>query len=491
MGIPSELLTVRDPGLGLVEQSDNAVFLFGCSSLGNNNEVKAISSPKAAVDSFGQGPMVEDLAYILSVAGGPVYACKLQGTVAGVATAVTKTPFSTSTGTITVAGAPYDRYVVYIEVTLTGALGVGKFRYSLDYNKAKTFSEELTIPSGGTYAIPNTNMTLTFVPGGGPIIFERYDYHTFTAAAPHYSTTEMAAGFVAMSTFLSVTPGIDAKIVVFSGRNATGSAAATLFGALSVQLAAQTTTYKYMRAIIDAGSGDTKTNVKTAFAAVADARICAVYGDADIISGKPFAGFGGPLRCAYSALAGRAARSLISTDLARFSSGPLSGVLGISHDEFITEEMDAAKISTLRTWPAVPGYFVTNARLKSAAGSDYVYWQHGRIMDIACSTTAAAQLQFISMGVLVKADGSIDDSEAERLEALVEDPLNNALLAPKNVEGTAGHCSAVGYSIDRTNNILTSFTLQSTVAVRPFGYIKNITTELGFAANVGGVTDGV
>ncbi len=201
---------------------------------------------------------------------------------------------------------------------------------------------------------------------------------------------------------------------------------------------------------------------------------------------KPSAALGAPKRRLLVAAAARAQRELISTDLARVASGPLTGVIEMSRDEFATQTMDNAKITTSRTMPLSQGFFLTNARMKSPTGSDFKYWQHRRIMDTACRTVAQAQVQFLSASVPVNGNGTIDEAEAKRLEAIVTEALKVALVDPKNVEGRPSHVSDFKYSIDRTNNVLTSETLQTKVAVRPFGYPKFIESELGFSANVSG-----
>lgn len=483
MPIPGQSLTIRDPGLGVVEQSDNAFVFIGCAEKGDLNTVKAFSSPAAVTDHYGQGALAEDLCHTLMIAGGPVYGCRVAATIAGAASSVSKVSFASSSGTVAVAGAAFDRYEATIEIVSTGTLGAGRFRYTLD--RGRTWSEELTIPGSGTYLIPNTNLTLTFAPGGGPVYFERGDKHSFTSTAPHYGTTEVGLAFDAIATYLSTAPSADFDAVVLTGRNATGSAAATLFGAVSTRLSGMAAMFRYMRAIMDAGSGDTKTNAKTALNAVADKRINPVYGDADIVSAKGFAGYGAPRRTALTTVAARAAASLISTDLARYASGSLPGVLAITHDEYLSPELDDAKITTLRTHPSSSGYYITNARLKSEPGSDFLYWQHGRCMDVACRTTVKVQQNFLSMGLLTKDGGQIDPSEAARLEAIARRPLEDALLLPKNVEGRAGHVSAFKYVVDRANNLLTSQTVQTEIAIRPLGYAKFIVTQIGFATSVG------
>jgi hypothetical protein len=482
MAIPRQTFTIRDPGLGVSGQSENTFLFVGCSETGDLNLVQSISSPNRALSVFGRGPLTRDLCHALLVSGGPVYACRVAGTTPGAAGSVNKTSYTSSSGTLTTAGASYDRFDAIIEIMATGTLGAGRFRYSLDNGRA--FTEELTIPGSGTYLMPNTNITLTFAPGAGPIYFERGDRHTFTAAAPHYGTNEVGLACDALAAYLSTAPEAVFHALYLTGRNATGSGAATLFGALSVRLAGLFNQHRFLGAIMDAGSGDTYANVKAALAAVADTRICAVYGDADIVAGDGYSGLGAPKNTAALAVATRALSSLISTDLARFADGALTGVLKIYHDEYLTEEMDSAKISTLRTWPGQAGFYITNAWMKSPAGSDFRYWQHRRCMDEACTETVAKQQLFANISVAVTEKGFIEESEAKSRETVVRRGLENKLLLPKNIEGSKGHVSAIGYTIRRDVDVLRTETLETEVFMRPRGYVKTLSTTLGFAANV-------
>jgi hypothetical protein len=403
---------------------------------------------------------------------------RLTGSTAGAAGAVTKTAIGTATGTITVAGAAYDRYSVRIEIMKTGTVAVGQFRYSLD--GGTSFSEVLTIPSGGTYAIPRTNLTLTFVPGAGAVFFELGDFHTFSSTAPLYSTANLATGITA----LLLSP-LEFTFGVLTGEHATAAAAATMFAALDVHAASLATAFKFARWIMDAGT-DTTANVITAVAAVSSSRIALVYGDATLATSKSFTGWGNPSQAALVCAAGKAHSALPSTDIARVASGALTGVTAITHDEFRTEVLDAVKVSTLRTWQGRAGFYVCNLRLKSAAGSDFLYFQHGRLMDIACSTVTKGQQMMSSISVRTNGDGTIDERDALRLEKPINAALSAELLEPDNAEGTKGHVSALQYRIRRDNNVQTTFTIRSKVAIRPLGYAKQLVTELGYALNVGG-----
>jgi len=487
--IPGQSLTIRDPGLGFGSQGGTNQIYLGTAEKGPLYEVIGFTSPAQVVDTFGQGQLSEHLCITLMIAGGTVYGCRLEGTTAGTSSSVTATLVSDATGTITLSGAPYDRYQAFVEIRFTGTLGAGKFRYTLD-NK-RSWSEELTIPSGGTYVIPNTNITATFVPGDGTPFFEAGDLHAFTTTAPHYSATEAALGIAAVDTFLSSAPGFFFTQMFFVGRIATGSAAATMFGAFSGYLTSYQSRLVYMRGAMDAGSADTRANVKTAFSAVSSTRVSAVYGDVVMPSGKPFPGFGFPLISLLAAAAARAKGSekgatAISEDLARVATGPLAGVTYISHDEYVNEDaMDAAKITTARTHPSLEGFYLMNMRLKSPTGSDYKYWQHGIVQDAACREIVATQQKFLSSNYDTNDDGTLEESEAKRLDSIVTERLKVVLLDPLNAEGKKGHVSAFRYRVDRTANALSSETLRSKFADRPLFYPKWIETEVGYATDLG------
>ena len=123
--------------------------------------------------------------------------------------------------------------------------------------------------------------------------------------------------------------------------------------------------------------------------------------------------------------------------------------------------------------------------LKSSPGSDYEYWQHGRIMDVATSAAYTSLLPFLNSIVQVKSDGTIDPLYAEAIEGRCEDALRTVLLDPDNAQGYRGHVSDLDVKVDRTTNVLASNTVKVKVAVRPHAYAKFITNELSFSANVG------
>lgn len=480
MAVPTLTLTIRDPGLGLAGPSVSTPLVIGPSSSGTANTIVVLSDLGSVVDEFGEGPMPEDACRILSAAGGPIYAMKSNASVAGAAGAVSKTAVAggTGTGTVTVAGAAYDAYEAVVEITTTGTVGVGAFRYSLD--GGRTYSEPITIPAATTYVVPRTNLTLTFVVGGGPVYFEDGDVHTFTCTAPAVNATNLGDALTAAQA--------DSRTWRFAhiaGRHGDAAASATLAGTLSSQMTTAQTAQRYTATLMDAGSDVAATTV-TAFAAVAHARVGLAYGTARRVSLKPFTGWGEPLRHASGEIAARLAAGLASTHAGRVASGPLDGVSAISHDARTDATMHDAGFATLRTWRGLPGFYPTAGRIKAPAGSDFQRFELRFVMDIACSTAVEALTTQANKSVRVLTDGTgrIDPRDAAAWRQVALSRLRSRLTEPLNAEGVKGHVSGLDVTVDQTNNVLTSGQVLVTVALVPLGYAETIAVDVGYATTL-------
>jgi hypothetical protein len=363
---------------------------------------------------------------------------------------------------------------VRVEITKAGALGTAEFKYSLD--AGQTYQEGIVTPSGTTYAIPQTGITLTFTAGTQNV----GTIHTFTATPPMYNATDLATAFTA----IAAVPTLEFDFVSLAGRAASASAGATLHGAFQTQLAALASThFRHRRGMMDVGI-DTTSNVLSSYGSVTGVRVLRSYGTFRAPSAKPFPGWSKPHRSLVGAFAFAAARSLISTDLMRVASGPIPGCDAISHNEFTNEVLNAAKIATARTYPGYTEFFLTNAPLASAAGSDFRDWHLGRVMDVACDIVYRAQALFIGRTTRVlAAGGKLDPREASAFQREVQEQLDIALMQPTNAEGTRGHVTSVTYVVDLENNILQTGYFNSHVTLVSRPSIKRIKTTLNFATS--------
>jgi hypothetical protein len=478
----SQTINVRDGGIGLPANGAIYPLVVGSCSGGAPSSLYFSTNENSLRDTLDQGPAVE-LALPMIRARGGVLVLKTLASTAGAAGAVTKTPASTSTGTITLAGAPFDAYQGKILITSTGALGVGRFKFALDgLSLSPSYSEEITIPAGGTYAIPKTNLVATFVPGAGPILFEANDAHAFACTAPQYTTSDLATAITAL---LAALGKYVVEDVYFTGRPATASAGATMAAAVSSHMASLEARRRWARAMVDVGA-DTSANVITSFAAFAGSRVALAYGACDVPTMNPHPGWGTPRQSAAFALSERAAGADLSENLGRTASGLLR-VSFIVNDEGANQQfIEAHKINTIRTYDGQDGYFSTNGYLKSPAGSDFLYWDWGRVIDRICRVVYNAQQRWMLRKVrtLLDGTGALDPRDAIRIATMVRSDLKDEILDAINVEGFAGHVSALEYVVDLSNNALKTRQLKSTVRAVPLPPIEGFTTDIGFTTSL-------
>jgi hypothetical protein len=249
---------------------------------------------------------------------------------------------------------------------------------------------------------------------------------------------------------------------------------------------------RYYRAIMSGGD-DPTAGVLSAFNSVISTRIAVLYGTHSAPPPFGTTGRGLPQLLVSDAAARLATANVISTDLGQVSGassiGAFPTTLAISHNEFTQEAgLDAAKIGTMRTFPNAPGFYMMNVWLKSGPGSDFEFWQHGRIMDAACKEVSFQHTQLISSSVVLKNDGtgSLVEYAALAIEKRVQRGLDNVIgsarreVGPNAIDGTTGHVTEITYQVDRGNNVGATKTLIATVSIVPRGYLKNLVTTLSF-----------
>lgn len=485
MTLPSQSLTVLDPGLGVVQASATSPIYTGPAA-GGTGAVSTLYSFSRLNDirgTLGYGQLSEDVALALQEAGGPVLAMITAGTTAAVTSAVTK---SSSGPVITLAGAARDTYTGQIIITGAGALGVGTFQYTLDRHtvssgtnaNSPTLSAIRTIPSGGSFVLGSSGITATF-PAGTYVLGENY---SFSATQAQANATDLGAA----NTVIQAQGALQFPLWIVSGTAATAAAASAVSVALSGFLTSLATGFRFVRGITDAGSGDTEANVATERGNWSSKRINSNYGYCLSTSALPYEGFSVRKTSAASVIAARASSVLISTDLARFAQGPLASVKAIDYDANNSAILDNLQIGTLRTWPGISAYYVGKARLASNPPSDFTDLHLGKLMDLTCRTVYEAQLPFMVEGFRTVASppGAIDPLDKADVEKAVQGALSAKLLQPKNARGRTGHVSAVSYSVDGTNNLNTTGQILTTTAVRPLGYANQIIAQLGFSVTV-------
>lgn len=428
---------------------------------GNINTVLPETNPSQAVTDLGYGPLTEAVTHSLAVAGGTVLAMPLNPTTAGTNTSVSHV--GSGGGTVAVSGTPYDSYAFVVAIVLGGALGTAQFKYSLD--GGVNYSATFIIPSGGTYPVPKTGLTLTFAS-----TFVAADLYTFGSTAPAYAIADVQDAFAAL-----LASGQAFGFVHLVGTGASVSASASMAAALeTLLLSAASVNFVFAHGDLEVAA-DTDANIASAFASTVCTRV------------QPCAGFetvgssvtGGELsRNAGFSVAAREAAVPEQNSLGRVADGALPGVTAIARNEALTPSLDAVGFTTLRTFPGLPGAYITQGHMLVNPGSDFFSSQNRRVMDLACGVTYRALVPFLNDTLRVNTTGgTISDAQAAAIENTVNAKLASALVGP-------GAAVAADVVVDRTNDVLATKTLKVTVRVLPFAYPAFIAADIGFTANI-------
>jgi hypothetical protein len=286
-----------------------------------------------------------------------------------------------------------------------------------------------------------------------------------------------------MSVLTSLTPLLF-PMVCIAGEFDTAVEGLGIASALGGHLTTLASGFRYARGFCDVGSNDSTANILTNEASLSDKRMSPWYGLHLLDSALPFEGFAVRRTSCVASAAARAARLLISTDMARYAEGSLGGVRKIEFDGNADQTLDAVRISTLRTHAGVPGFYIGQGRLKSPPGSDFVKVQYGRVMDRACRAIYEAMQPFLAEGFRTNSDGTIFENDAADVQSAGNAVLDAILNSPNNARGTRGHVSAAKFFVDRAHNLNTTGTIKTRTAIRPLGYADFIEQEIGFTLNV-------
>lgn len=393
-----------------------------------------------------------------------------------IATDGTITRGGSAINTVTQASSALDSYSVVVTITTAGALGAGAFKYSVD--GGNTQSGAITIPSGGTYAIPSTGVVLTF---SGT--FVATDTYSFYATPPGYTTSDVTAAVTAL--LLLTTQWFMVHLV---GTPASASAAATMASTLDTLMTSAETGYRFGFAMMDtpttgsiitsgsaaiADTADTDSTVSAAFTSFTSKRVAVCAGDEDLVSvltGRIHR------RNASWATAARASLVPPSEHLGRVGRGALPGVVKLYRDEQATPLLDAARFVTHRTIVGIAGFYVTRGLTMALATSDFHTIQNRRVLDLACVVARQGLLTYVNASVRVsKSTGYILEQDAKSIEADVGSRMQAAL-----VNTTPPYASGASIVLSRTQNILSTATEPVTVRVIPVGYLESLQVNIGF-----------
>lgn len=475
MPIGNVTVTVTDGALGVAPpDTSNLVVTMGVSSLGTPNTLYSLADIADISATLGTGPAVEAFALRVSIAG-PGYFMPINASVAGSAGSVTATRAGSSTSVMSVSGTPKDAYDVKVVVTSSGTgqvVSTGACTVKVSFDGGATYSPDVTIPAGGSYAgySSATGLTLVFTIAASATL-DAGDVFSFTCKAPYYNSTDLGNAFAALladARTWGLVHVVGYPTAGTSSQNATN--AATMATAVGTQMASAATNYRYARAIVEAPPS-TDAELISSFATFADVRVMVVAGTeviTSVLTGRQMT------RSSAWTTVARLAKIPISESPGFVGGGALTGVISLVRDERKTPGLFDQRFSVHTTIIGAQGFYSDIGKVMAPSGSDFGLIMRGRVMDAACTAARAAALPFLNSKILVdKTTGRILEQEARTIEDDINAAVRAAVVAPS-------HASDSTVVVNRTDNILSTSDLRMKIRVTPVGYAGAIEEEIAF-----------
>jgi Protein of unknown function (DUF2586) len=469
MSVPSVSITELDGQLGTLPVGTRCLVVIGDTSTGTVNTPAAYARTKDVVNAFTSGAAVVLANRFIQLYNKPVIIIKTAATTVATSTAVVANNAGTSVlsaGADTTADDSYEPYIVFVT---GGTQGVAGITYQTSLDGGRTLGPVTALGVATSIVIPNSG-GIGIAIGAGTVIAGATATWRTTGPAPN--SADLTAALTALANYTG-----NWDVACFAN-----PIDGSLFDTIETGFAAAALTSKcYIASFriptIAESEATYKTAFDTAFGSKATTRggVCAGSCESvDPISGRQY------LRPISFEVGPRIASQSEEIDAAN-TDEPLVGVNITDvngnpkyHDERLNPGLDDSRAITLRTFLELQGVYINNPRLLSAAGSDFEFVQHRRIMNIARLALINYFTRRLSKPVLVNATtGYILEEEARDIEAGANALLSATLL-------TKPKASDAFLTLNRTDNIISLKTLRATAFIVPLAYPKAITIDLGF-----------
>lgn len=477
---PNVNMTELDGALGVLPPSSGALLaVVGTSSKGSVDTPAAYARVSDLVDDFGLGPLVEAAAYAITKFGRPVLVVRTGDTTAGTLTSATLT--GTGTATVDVSGSPdpIDDFEFHFEVITGGVLGTTGITFKWSMDGGRTQSAETAL---------GTDLTFEFSDSGDPAVNDveltlgiatetlvAGDIITFESTGPMWNATEIGTALTALRKCAQL----------WSIVEIVGAMDATLFAAVESAVNGMPAYGKDRMYIGHARMptvGESEATYLTALDTIYSS-LSTVYGSVAAGTCKLISGVSGRQYRRPPSWWAAPAHAVKSEEvnLANVKVGRMDGVIITDsngnpddHDESTNPGLDDARFLTLRTWEGRPGVYINRCRMLSTPTSDYQLIPHRRIINLAKTIVRSYLEERVNEEILVNSDtGYILEEEALEIEAAATAQLRGALLAKPKASG-------VSFTVSRTDNLLSTKTMNCTARVIPLAYPEFIEVEIGF-----------
>ena len=368
-----------------------------------------------------------------------------------------------NSGSVSATGKPNNAFEIIVEITGQGVLNTAAFKYSI--NGGYTYSEELTVPLGGTYELPDTGITLSFTVDGEKT-FKVGDTYKWSTTAPQLTNENILNGIDAVK---NVKAEAELVHVVGCSNADTWAAISTLQSTLQAQY------HKPLMFVLEAFEPESGESMEAYVKRLISARKQVKNFEIQVVPSRAmYIGMDGITRNVNLAsvvcgMYGKTAvnQSIGQTATMAISEDKLLKLLPEGTDDVI-DELDDNGYLTFRQYDGLEGYYVNNARTLGPEGTDYKYAEDARVVNkIIRETRKQALLQLQS---------DIDLENPTDLQAKVE-----FIKAPLDTMVNDKEISSVEVTLpdDAAESILKEEKLYLAVRYVQRGIIRSIEVDVG------------
>ena len=427
-------------------------------------------------ERLGLSPLADATMDAVQFGAGRIYCFPVQATTAGTSGEVKKE--GTGGGTLAVEGSPTNTFAVIVKITAQGGLNTAAFTVSID--GGYSWSDELTVPVSGSYALEGTGLTITFEEaaeeGQKPSSFLVNDSYTFTTTAPTMTNGDVLAAVEKVKNFSDA----------FEFIHVVGESALPLWLAMDeVQVELFSTYHKpvfilfeatYPQAEAEVGLTDWALQMEADRRKVrnTDIQVCASWGRLVRLDGTTqivnLAGLASGLYAkakVHESIGKTRTEAGFGIPKAR-----LLELLPAGYDNSIIELLDVAGYMTFREYDGLDDFFVYHTKMMSPDGSDFRYAEDVRVKNKIVRETRREGLQFKN-----------DDIDLEDIQGELE-ARAKFLFVPLQRMIDAQEISGAEITVPegQEQTFLETETMRVKVRYLSRGYIREVDIDIGRSA---------
>lgn len=454
---------VMDGQLGLANSTGTGIHVkVGVSSITSEEPVLITGTMGAdrIKDKLGLSPLADAVMDSVENGSSKIYCIPVAADVAGTISGVKKVT-EDALGTMTVEGKPTNAFNIIVKIVGKGGLNTAVFRYSL--NNGVSWSDDITVPSGGKYAVDNAGITFTFADEE----FALNSLFTCVTTAPVMTNEKI----------LETAEKLKDISAAYEFVHFVGASTPELWASLSV--IQKELINKYRKPVFFVLEAYEKANGETIaeyISGLETARRKVSNYDIQVVPARGYyTGMDGVARDANLAgiACGLYARASVQESIGRtavysISEEKLSGLLPAEMSEDNIAALDEAGYLTFRQYDGLYGYYVTNAKMMCPEDSDFRYAEDVRVKNKIIRLTRQAALKRLQEDVDIE---NVDADLAAKAEFITAD-VEKQMVDKKEI-------SSLRIIVPTGQDILRTETMEMQIWYVPIGKIREFQIDIG------------